>query len=61
MTDGLDDAIFDDLFHGCAWLAFITLLHEQGAAPDSETTRRRAYALYEEELRRVNANKPPAT
>lgn len=52
MTDGLDDAIFDDLFHGCAWLAFIELLYQQGRPPDSESTRCRAYELYEQELRR---------
>ena len=50
MTNELDDDIFDDLFHGAAWAAFVELTVELGHWPDSETTRRRAFRLYEEAL-----------
>ena len=46
------DTILDDLFLGCALAAFLQVALEQGAMPDSEKTRRRAYALYEENLRK---------
>jgi hypothetical protein len=45
-----DDDILDDLFHGCALVAFLQQAIEQGGPPDSEATRRRAYRLYEEAL-----------
>lgn len=50
MPSHLDDEIWDDLFHGCAWAAFIEVAQEQHGSPDEETTRRRAFALYEEAL-----------
>ena len=46
-----DETILDDLFLGCALTAFLQVAMEQGAMPDSEKTRRRAYELYEEALR----------
>jgi len=46
-----DETILDDPFLGCALTAFIQVAREQGAMPDSEKTRRRAYDLYEETLR----------
>jgi len=42
--------ILDELFHGCAWQAFITEARAAGTWPDPETTRQTAYSLYEEEL-----------
>ncbi len=50
----LDPDIFDDLFHGGAWAAFLDQGHIEGGLPDSEATRRRAYQYYEEELRTRN-------
>ncbi len=54
MTD-LDPDIFDDLFHGCAWAAYMDQAREQNGWPDSEATRRRAFRYYEEELKAKNA------
>jgi hypothetical protein len=50
-----DDPLWDDLFHGSAWAAFIEVAQEQGGWPDSEATRRLAFRLYEEALRAKNA------
>ena len=47
--ESLDD-LLDDLFHGCAWSAFVTLVAESGGIPDQEATRLLAYRLYEEAL-----------
>lgn len=45
-----------DLFHCCALVAYVEVASETGQwPPDSETVRRRAYDLYEQELR----EKPP--
>jgi transcriptional regulator with XRE-family HTH domain len=45
--------ITSDLFHNCALLAYVTVACEQRTnSPDSETVRRLAYRLYEEENRR---------
>jgi hypothetical protein len=44
------DDIFDDLFHGCALVAFVQIALATGDWPDPESTRRRAYELYEEAL-----------
>ena len=50
------DEILDDLFHGCAWEAFVEVWHSTGEfPPDSETTRRLAYQLYEQALAEKNA------
>ncbi len=53
----LDPDIFDDLFHGCAWAAYVDQAREEHGRPDSEATRRRAYRYYEEALRQ---KLPPA-
>ena len=42
--------ILDDLFHGCAFAAFIDQAIEERGPPDMEATRRRAFAYYEQEL-----------
>jgi hypothetical protein len=52
------DNILDELFHGCALTAFLQVAFEQGAMPDAETTRRRAFDLYEQALRAKNAVSP---
>ncbi len=50
----LDPDIFDDLFHGCAWAAYVDQATADRGPPDSEVTRRRAYRYYEEALRQKN-------
>lgn len=57
----MTDDITSDLFHCCALRAYVEVASETGqwppdAEPDSEQVRRRAYDLYEQELRR----KPPS-
>ena len=52
-----DDDILDDLFHGCAFAAFIEQAAIDRGPPDIEATRRRAYRLYEEALAEKNRNK----
>jgi hypothetical protein len=49
------DEILDDLFHACAFSAFVEEAHAQQGWPDSEATRRRAYASYEQELAARNS------
>lgn len=45
--------LFVDLFHHCALWAYVWVATETGRnPPDSELTRRKAYDLYEEELRK---------
>jgi hypothetical protein len=56
MTNDTDD-ILDDLFHGCAFAAFIDQALEDSAPPDAEATRRRAYRYYEEALAEKNRGK----
>jgi hypothetical protein len=50
-----DNDILDDLFHGCAFAAFIDQAIEERGPPDIEATRRRAFAYFEEELAERNA------
>ena len=50
MTAKIDDSIFDDLFHNCAFAAYLEIAVTTGLPPDSEATRRLAYRLYEEAL-----------
>lgn len=50
MTKSLDDPIFDDLFLGCAFAAYVELAIQCGGVPDQDTTRQLAYRYYEEEL-----------
>jgi hypothetical protein len=57
MADDYDD-ILDDLFLGIALTAFLQVAFEQRAIPDAETTRRRAYQLYEDALRARNGAIP---
>jgi hypothetical protein len=53
MTAG--DDIWDDLFHGCAWAAYLEVWARTGQfPPDSEATRRLAYRLYEDALAEKN-------
>jgi hypothetical protein len=56
MTDDHDD-ILDDLFHGCAWAAYLDQAAEQRGWPDSEATKLRAYRYYEAALAEKNAGK----
>lgn len=49
MTNDLDEML-DDLFHGCAFAAFVEQAVEQGGPPDMEATKRRAFRFYEEAL-----------
>ena len=53
MTTDLDE-ILDDLFHGCAFAAFVEQAIAQGGPPDREATRLRAYRYYEEALAAKN-------
>lgn len=56
-----DDDIWDSIFHGCAWAAYIGILAQTGQfPPDSEATRRLAYHYYEQELAEKNRRKQPA-
>lgn len=47
-----DDEILDDLFHGCAFAAWLEQAAIEGGPPDGEATRRLAFRYYEEELAR---------
>lgn len=49
MNSDLDD-LLDDLFHGCAFAAFVELAIACRGVPDSDATRTLAYRFYEEEL-----------
>lgn len=49
MTASLDE-ILDDLFHGCAFAAYVEIARTTGKPPDEEATRRLAFQLYEEAL-----------
>ena len=44
------DPILDDLFHACAWEAFIAEASAVQGWPDPEMTRQLAYRIYEEAL-----------
>jgi hypothetical protein len=52
-----NDDIWDDLFHGCAFAAFLDQAVEEQGSPDPEATRRRAYRYYEEALAQENREK----
>ena len=46
----VDADIFDDLFHNCAWRAYLEIAQETGRwPPDCELTKRRANQHYEAE------------
>ncbi len=53
------DWILDDLFHGCAFHAFVEQAQIERGPPSPEATRRRAYWLYEEAIAEKNAAKTP--
>jgi hypothetical protein len=52
------DGILDDLFHGCAWAAYLDQAQAEQGRPDSEATRRRAFRYFEEELAKKNGPLP---
>lgn len=57
MTEPCNDDILDDLFHGCAWEAYLHVAHTTHRwPPDSESVRRLTYALYESSLRERHQN-----
>ena len=53
MTADSDD-ILDDLFHGCAFAAFVEQAVAQGGPPHQEATRLRANRYYEQALAERN-------
>ena len=56
----MTDDILDSLFHGCALRAYLEVWAQTGIfPPDSETTRIRAYQLYEEAIAEKNGRKQP--
>jgi hypothetical protein len=44
------DEILDDLFHGCAFAAFVEEAAKVGGPPCADRTRQRAYEYYEASL-----------
>ena len=50
--------ILDDLFHGCAFSAYVQLAVVTGRPPDQEAARQLAYRFYEESLRDNDAPPP---
>jgi hypothetical protein len=50
MNDDRQDDVLDDLFHGCAFAAFVEQAALSGGSPCPEATRRLAYRYYEEAL-----------
>ena len=57
MTKSSHDDFWDDLFHACAFDAFIDQAIHQGGPPDQEATRQRAYRYYQEALAKKNASR----
>jgi hypothetical protein len=56
----MTDDILDQLFHGCALKAYLEVWAEtRQFPPDSETTRQRAFRLYEAALAEKNRHKQP--
>ena len=49
-----EEDLWDSLFHGCAWAAFLDEAVERRGPPDPEATKRRAYRYYEEALAEKN-------
>ena len=56
MTAADDDDIWESLWHGCAWAAFLDEAAATRRPPDPEATKRRAYRYYEEALAEKNAS-----
>ncbi len=50
MTDDSTLDPLNDLFHGCAFMAYLELAVECGGVPELNATRRLAYRYYEEAL-----------
>ena len=57
MTPEDDDNVLDNLFHACAFRAWLQQAAEQQDWPDFEAVRERAYRLYEEARAAKNAAK----
>lgn len=57
MTETLKD-LWDDLFHGCAFAAYVELAAECNGVPDEELTRRRAFVYFEEALAAKQGRSP---
>jgi hypothetical protein len=53
------DDIMDDLFHGCAFAAFVEEAAKAGGKPCPELTRRRAYRYYEDALAERHGRRIP--
>lgn len=53
----MTDDILDDLFHGCAFAAYLEEARTCQSWPDPEAVKRRAYKLYEEALAERNQAK----
>jgi hypothetical protein len=53
----MTDDILDDLFHGCAFVAFVEVSCACRGWPDSDAVKRLAYRLYEEALAELNQAK----
>ncbi|WP_437185254.1 hypothetical protein SH668x_002353 [Planctomicrobium sp. SH668] len=51
----MDDLLLDDLFHGCAFTAYVELAIQCDGVPDQDTTRQLAYRYYEAELAKRNS------
>jgi hypothetical protein len=51
------DDVWDDLFHGVAFAAFVDQSIAERGPPDCEATRRRAFQYYEDALREKNAGR----
>jgi len=45
-----DSDVLDDLFHGCAFQAFLEIAKTRQGWPDTEATRALAYRHYEDAL-----------
>lgn len=63
MTDraDLDDPLWDDLFHGCAFAAFVELASVLRAWPTPEAVRTLAYQHYEMALAAKHAAAPQSS
>jgi len=53
----MTDDILDDLFHGCAFVAFLEVTYASQGWPDPDAVKRMAYRLYEEALAELNQAK----
>lgn len=58
MSTILDPQIFDDLFQGCAFDAYVVEAGLAECSPCPQKTRERAYRYYEEALAEKNSRCP---